>query len=243
MLIGVPVRPHQDEIAAHRFKTLFATTLSNHCIIDNSRAGSTVFPLPVHRFNMRAAAGGSASATIYSNNVLIQISLLLLWTALTFFWSIFTPPDKTFAARVILFQPLWILRIWKSDTSLLNDLFLFEVLHAAYSYYAGAWQLPSLRESAWLHHRNFTQQIYLEIFALLGICGLFAGGIVIRGKILAPEEPQDPYRGQCIDDQVLPPLLLTSRTTHSRIFPRKNSFSSNVLLTSKIMYFSCTSPS
>lgn len=180
--------------------------------------------------NMRAAAGGPATAVTYSTGALLQTSLLLIWAFSTLCWSIFTPPHKTFAARVILFQPFWVLRSWKHDTSGLRDLFLFELVHAVYSYYSGAWRFPSLRDSAWLDFNDYTIQVYFQVFTLLGICGLFAGGIVERGKRLASaEQAEPPLRGQRIDDQVLPPLLLTSRTTHSRIFPRKNTFSYSYL--------------
>ncbi|KAK4503527.1 hypothetical protein PRZ48_004442 [Zasmidium cellare] len=155
--------------------------------------------------------------------------LICIWAFATLFWSIFTEPHKTFAARVLLFQPLWIVRIFTGDLTWDQDLGLFLAVHYVYSFWSGAWRLPTIEEARRYDLRNETVQVYLQIFALLGVCGFFAGGIVRRGHQLKDHEPSGPFREQSIEEAILPPLLITSRTTHSRLFPKKHSFSYSYL--------------
>lgn len=74
-------------------------------------------------------------------------------------------------------------------------------------------------------------QMYLQVFSLLGVCATFAGGINFRGLLLRPDRNDEamPIYEQRIEEQIMPPLLLPSRTTHSRMFPKKHSFSYSYL--------------
>ncbi|KAF2765595.1 DUF1365-domain-containing protein [Teratosphaeria nubilosa] len=115
------------------------------------------------------------------------------------------------------------------DSTWVEDLLLFLGVHAIYTYGTGASGLPSWDDLYWLVLDETTIPLYLQVFSLLGVCGCFAGGIVSRGHHLKVKE-QEPLPQQRIDEQVLPPLLLTSRTTHSRLFPKKHAFSYSYLL-------------
>lgn len=69
----------------------------------------------------------------------------------------------------------------------------------------------------------------LYVFALLGACALFAGLIVYRGGQLSELERSVPVRQQTIEESLLPPLLITSRTNHARMVPEKHAFSYSYL--------------
>lgn len=171
---------------------------------------------------------GTASQTTYTGPSKATI-LVLLWAFATLFWSIFTEPHRTFAARVILFQPLWIVRIFTADPTWDQDLGLFLAVHYVYSFWSGSWSLPTINDLKRYDLRDEVVQVYIQIFALLGVCGFFAGGIVRRGYQLKDHGPSGPHRQQSIEEALLPPLLITSRTTHSRLFPQKHSFSYSYL--------------
>jgi len=90
--------------------------------------------------------------------------------------------------------------------------------------------LPTAQGFVWLNIDSQTVRLYLETFGLLAICATLAGGIVYRGhrmKTIAFKEPSHYERR--IDTQLLPPLLIPSRTDHSRAFPKKHSFSYSYL--------------
>ncbi|KAK5133737.1 hypothetical protein LTR08_007387 [Meristemomyces frigidus] len=181
---------------------------------------------------MRAIAEGSWTADTNNNSFPKRTPLILLWAFSTVFWSIFTPPHKTFAARVLLFQPSWSVRALAQDLTWTNDLAVTLSVHAIYSYWTGKWQIPSSNILGWLDLGDRSIKLYLQVFGMLGLCNLFAGGIVIRDRYLNSKAKQsgEQLHEQRIDDQVLPPLLLASKTTHSRFFPRKHSFSYSYLL-------------
>jgi len=169
------------------------------------------------------------STTEGGNGVPTRTILIVLWAILTGLWSIFTPPHYTFAVRVLLIQPAWLLRAIFRDSTWLQDLALFLPLSASYGFLVGHWHLLRWTDFHWLHLRDDTMRLYFQIFALLAMCSLFAGGIVFRGRRLQPKETDEPLHEQRIDEQVLPPLLLPSRTTHSRLFPKKHAFSYSYL--------------
>ncbi|CAK3952331.1 hypothetical protein DOTSEDRAFT_70354 [Lecanosticta acicola] len=172
---------------------------------------------------MRAA--GPEPDVLSKSTVLISI-----WATAAAFWSIFTPPQKTFAARVLLFQPLWILRIATRDSTWIQDLALTLSLHSVYSLWARHSHLYTLDDLKAFNAHDETSRVYLQVFALLAGCGVLAGIIVHRGRQLSTtEESSGPFRAQSISDSVLPPLLITSRTTHSRLFPKKHAFSYSYL--------------
>lgn len=172
---------------------------------------------------------GAAAAQKTETGPSKATGLVCVWAFATLFWSIFTEPHRTFAARIVLFQPLWIVRIFIGDQTWDQDLGIFLVVHYVYSFWSGAWSLPSLEDVRRYDLRDETLQIYLQIFTLLGVCGFFAGGIVRRGHHLKDHEYSGPIRTQSIEEALLPPLLLTSRTSHSRLFPQKHSFSYSYL--------------
>ena len=156
--------------------------------------------------------------------------LATVWALCTIFWSIFTPPLRTWAARILIFQPLWILRIYQHDGTWSQDLGLLLFLHAFYSYFTGAWRLPTLAEllSVDIYSEGF--KIYVGVFGLLSVCGALAGGIVRRGRQLGSEVRNEHLFDRRIDDQWLPPLLIASRTSHSRMVPKRHSFGYSYLL-------------
>ncbi|KAK5148185.1 hypothetical protein LTR32_000497 [Rachicladosporium monterosium] len=148
------------------------------------------------------------STTEGGNGVPTRTILIVLWAILTGLWSIFTPPHYTFAVRVLLIQPAWLLRAIFRDSTWLQDLALFLPLSASYGFLVGHWHLLRWTDFHWLHLRDDTMRLYFQIFALLAMCSLFAGGIVFRGRRLQPKETDEPLHEQRIDEQVLPPLLL-----------------------------------
>nr|POE56244.1 hypothetical protein CFP56_50788 [Quercus suber] len=165
------------------------------------------------------------------DRALIKNILILGWAFCSLLWSIFTPPHRTFATRNLIFQPLWLARVWSKDATWLQDLVLFEVCHAVYTYWTGAWTPPTTASLGFINVTDHTLQMYAQVFALLGICAVWAGAIVFRGKQIGSSSnaPEDFHENR-INEQVLPPLLLTSRTNHSRLFPKKHSFSYSYLL-------------
>jgi DUF1365 family protein len=158
----------------------------------------------------------------------------LLWTTVTVFWSIFTPPHKTFAARVFLFQPAWLLRGYLGDSTVIQDLTLFLVLHSIYSFCTGSWTFVApgaFRDSIALKLDADALQTYFRLGTLLGVCCILAGIGVVRGQQLSSQEETRSLHlvEQKIDESILPPLLIRSRTTHTRMFPKKHSFSYSYL--------------
>lgn len=154
---------------------------------------------------------------------------LVLWALSTTLWAIFTPPDKTWTARILIFQPLWALRIFWNDATWKQDLALFLALHSTYTYFTGAWRFPTPSDfsSVDVHSESF--RVYVGVFGLLGACGALAGGIVRRGRQLKSEVRNEHLFDRRIDEQLLPPLLIASRTTHSRLTPKNHSFAYSYL--------------
>lgn len=150
--------------------------------------------------------------------------LLSAWAFGTIWWSIFTPPERTFAARILLFQPFWIIRILNKDVTWRQDLFLVLALHAAYSVIVGDWTVPSIGYFQAIDYGHNTLRIYAQVFSLLAACGVLAGAIVHRGSQIEEAPVPGRYREKTIDEYLLPPLLIPSRTTHTRLFPKKHSF-------------------
>jgi DUF1365 family protein len=150
--------------------------------------------------------------------------LILTWAFSTLWWSIFTPPDKTFAARILLLQPAWAFRILVEDSTWLEDLSLTLFLHASYTLWAGFWSLPRIYKWISTNYSDDAIQVYILVFSMLGVCGLSAGGIVQRGTQIEEREARGPRRESDIEEALLPPLLIPSKTTHTRMFPQKHSF-------------------
>ena len=171
----------------------------------------------------------NSSITAEGQGVPTKSILIVLWAVSTSLWSVFTPPEHTFATRVLLFQPAWLFRAVLGDAGWVHDLGLFLPLNGAYGYVASHWHLLRWDDLRWLDPKNETMRLYYQVFALLAMCSLFAGGIVFRGRRLHVEDVDEPLQRQRIDEQVLPPLLLPSRTTHSRMFPKKHAFSYSYL--------------
>lgn len=156
--------------------------------------------------------------------ILGKTLLLSAWAFGTIWWSIFTPPERTFAARILLFQPLWIIRILSQDVTWRQDLFLVLALHAAYSFATGDWTLPGAVYIKAIDYGHDTLLICAKIFSLLAACGVLAGAIVHRGSQIEDAPAPSRQREKTIDEYLLPPLLIPSRTTHTRLFPKKHNF-------------------
>lgn len=150
--------------------------------------------------------------------------LILAWAFSTLWWSIFTPPDKTFAARVLLLQPTWALRIFTGDGTWIQDLSVLLFLHSSFTLWAGFWSLPRIYNWISTNYDDDAMQVYILVFSMLCVCGLSAGGIVQRGTQIEERENHGPKREAAIEEALLPPLLVPSKTTHSRMFPQKHSF-------------------
>jgi len=180
---------------------------------------------------MRATTDGSTFTQGENHPISTRTTLTLAWAFATLLWSIFTPPKRTYAARIVLFQPVWVLRIVGKDLNWLQDLVTFEILHAVYSHSTGAWHFISEGNRRWLDVTDPTTRLCVQISSLLAVCSVLAGSIVYRGHHLkAKQDLDEPPYGQRIDEQVLPPLLFPSKTAHSRMFPRKHSFGYSYLL-------------
>lgn len=171
---------------------------------------------------MRALAAGT---TVHEGgDVPTKKLLILTWAFLTLWWSIFTPPDKTFAARILLLQPAWAFRVLFGDGTWLQDLSLMLFSHASYTLWAGLWSLPRIYTWISTNYSDDAMQVYILLFSMLGLCGLSAGGIAQRGNQIEEREARGPRREAPIEEALLPPLLVPSKTTHSRMFPQKHSF-------------------
>lgn len=153
--------------------------------------------------------------------------LVLLWTFTRVLWSVFTPPARTFHVRIALFQPVWLARALLDDTTWVQDLGMLLFLHSTYGLWTGAWHPSATLDYSSLE--NGALLVYLYVFALLGTCALFAGLIVYRGYQLSELEKNESSRQQRIEECLLPPLLITSRTDHARIAPQKHAFSYSYL--------------
>jgi DUF1365 family protein len=171
---------------------------------------------------MRLLAAGTMAQE--ASGVPTKKMLVLLWAFLTLWWSIFTPPDKTFAARLLLLQPAWALRIFFGDGTWSQDLTLMLVLHAVCAFRTGLWSIPRIYHSISTIYLDDAMQIYILLFSMLGVCGLSAGGIAHRDNRFEERESHGPKRTAPIEEALLPPLLIPSKTTHSRMFPQKHSF-------------------
>jgi len=112
-----------------------------------------------------------------------------------------------------LTQPLWLLRSQYSTTVFTDAV----IVLAVGIYYHG---INDLKPPQWI---LATRPMELQVFAFLILLMIFAGLIVWRGEaqpFQAASEQEDESR----TEQLLPPLLLPGRTTHSRMFPQKHSF-------------------
>lgn len=131
--------------------------------------------------------------------------------------------DRT--AETILLQPLWLARIFWQDATWTFDLTIALALLTLNDLRSNGWTIPRIGHLQ-IEVSSDATLIYIRIFALLAVLAVFAGIIVARGRQLedetqgsTPEERED----------LLPALIIPSRTTHSRIFPQKHSFSYSYL--------------
>lgn len=176
---------------------------------------------------MRAVGAGPQARENAFTHIAISTILAGVWAFFTLIWSLFTPPQYTFPARAILLQPAWIVRAVYDEDTWVQDLFLFLTLHSVFTLWTGAWSLPRLTGIS-IALDEETLFLYLRIFTLLGGCGTLAAAIVIRGRQLSDESAPADEIGT-IDESILPPLFIPSRTTHARLFPKKHAFSYSYL--------------
>ncbi|KAG9597945.1 DUF1365-domain-containing protein, partial [Aureobasidium melanogenum] len=79
----------------------------------------------------------------------------------------------------------------------------------------------ALKPPQWILETRFME---LKVFAFLILLMIFAGLIAWRGEAESYKAAPEQIGGSS-KEQFLPPLLLPGRTTHSRMFPQKHSFS------------------
>jgi hypothetical protein len=112
-----------------------------------------------------------------------------------------------------LTQPLWLLRSQYSATVFTDA----AIALAVGIYYHG---INDLKPPQWILE---TRPMELQVFAFLVLLMIFAGLIVWRGEA-QPNQAIPEQEVESTAEQLLPPLLLPGRTTHSRMFPQKHSF-------------------
>jgi hypothetical protein len=112
-----------------------------------------------------------------------------------------------------LTQPLWLLRSQYSTTVFTDA----AIVLAVGIYYHG---INDLKPPQWILE---TRPVELQVFAFLILLMIFAGLIVWRGEA-QPYQATPEQEVESTTEQLLPPLLLPGRTTHSRMFPQKHSF-------------------
>ncbi|CAD0093995.1 unnamed protein product, partial [Aureobasidium vineae] len=135
-----------------------------------------------------------------------SISVVLLSIAHAF---LIDPIQPLFDA---LTQPLWLLRSQPSTT--VTDITLFLAIGL---YHYG---IDGLKPPQWVLE---TRLMELQIFAFLILLMIFAGLIAWRGQAQAFKVIPEQQHESTVE-QLIPPLLLPGRTTHSRMFPQKHSF-------------------
>lgn len=120
---------------------------------------------------------------------------------------------------MVIGEPGWVL-----------DLGLCLSLHNVYGLlWTESWSPYTINDIRRINIGDGEFLIYLQVFALLATCASFAGSIVFREKQLSTKDETGPLHEHRIEEALLPPLLLTSRTSHSRIFPKKHAFSYSYL--------------
>ena len=123
-------------------------------------------------------------------------------------------PGFTYSTSLLL-SPLWLYRALRSDSRWQQDLFLCLIVD-----YWSSGGLLFLRPAFYDWLRD-TQTQAVPIYSTLLAILLFSIAIVYRGdgsRRITGEISEN------ADQQFLPPLLIPSRTTHTRIFPKKHSF-------------------
>ncbi|CAD0090756.1 unnamed protein product [Aureobasidium mustum] len=112
-----------------------------------------------------------------------------------------------------LTQPLWLLRSQHSTTGLTDA----AIVLAIGFYFYGT---DGLKPPQWILETRFME---LQVFAFLVLLMTFAGLIAWRGEV-EPRQAIVEQENESSVEQLIPPLLLPGRTTHSRMFPQKHSF-------------------
>lgn len=190
-----------------------------------------------------------ASDTRRKTSVWTSTPLLASLNLWTLTWALLSAParDTTgYIATLLLLQPIWLLRLMKKDPTCRQDLLFTLLVHGVYSFWTTG-RLPVLllsegwglviqtkqsSELSWLWQDE--SRFYLFSLGLLGGCAVLASTILNCGRLLEPTAPSSSPNAPAaetskISKPLLPPLLLPSRTTHSRIFPKKHSFSYSYL--------------
>jgi hypothetical protein len=112
-----------------------------------------------------------------------------------------------------LTQPLWLSRSQYSTTVFTDAV----IILAVGIYYHG---IDDLKLPQWILE---TRLMELQVFTFLILLMIFAGLIAWRGEA-QPYQAAPEQQAEAETEQLLPPLLLPGRTTHSRMFPQKHSF-------------------
>lgn len=146
----------------------------------------------------------SGDATLFSQAFpLVVVLTSLIHTCLA--------PSQRPLRAALFTEPLWMLRGYHS--TFFTDI---AIVLAIGAYFCGTSDLEPPR---WILE---TRLMELQIFACLVLLMTLAGLIVLRGE--APPRRATSGLTDGAKRQLLPPLLLPGRTTHSRMFPEKHSF-------------------
>ncbi|GAB7341773.1 hypothetical protein MBLNU457_g0105t1 [Dothideomycetes sp. NU457] len=146
--------------------------------------------------------------------------LIVIWAIAAILRDgLFSPPTTSLSATfTLLIQPLWLYRVLRYDDCWHQDLLI--CLLADY-WRNGGLQLLKPGFYQWLEQ---TQSDHKSVYAIMGLSVLFSTAIVLRGD--PPQKPvETKTTPKSVDEHLLPPLLIPGRTTHTRLFPKKHSFS------------------
>ena len=132
--------------------------------------------------------------------------------------GVFNPPSTSLSATfTLLIQPFWLYRILKYDDTWHLDL----LICLAVDY----WRNGGLRllEPGFYRWLERTQYEHKPLYAIMALSVFFSAAIVLRGD--PPQKSTEKKIPKRVDEHLLPPLLIPGRTTHTRLFPKKHSFS------------------
>lgn len=161
---------------------------------------------------MRAIAHASDA----SERSIILCGFLLLWTVAICIRDLVAPTNAISATLVAVLQPLWLLRISRHDTTWSADVLILLLV----DYWSnGGLQLIRPGFYEWFHQTQAPHATIYSIFLIIGICSAI---IVFRGDSAGKINSETANK---TENQFLPPLLIPARTTHTRLFPKKHSFS------------------
>ena len=150
--------------------------------------------------------------------ILLAALKILGWALFPATWSVVTVAAWTSWVAFWLYRTSW------TDPTATSDLLIL--------LFVEVWEFPwrclsvkPLCSAMWC-----SDPITWQVLALLGVCAVLAG-IGVRREQNHQEHHLEPIPEiEPFDNDFLVPMLLPSRTTHTRIFPKRHSFSYSYLL-------------